>query len=216
MRIGKLPTLIGRNRSAAQRVAPARLNVFAVFDDARHDKVAAGKIKHLALSPRIILRVVFGESDAVFRVIIARLLAIRTARFRVNYQRHFYKNLLEAKRQFISYRLSVKKRKVDNRAPINDKCRMIDSDIFEPFERLVEIKILGQAARVPENNYLLRGFQFLSMETVSSGDFCWNGECANCQVWLAGSGEEEKPVLACRTLVREGMNIVKMSAEIEI
>lgn len=92
---------------------------------------------------------------------------------------------------------------------------MIDTDLFEPFEKLIEIKILDQAVEVPENNTLLRCFQYLSMETVSMGDFCWNGECANCQVWLEGAGNE-KPVLACRTKVKEGMKIVRMSKEIEL
>ncbi len=89
------------------------------------------------------------------------------------------------------------------------------SDIFEPFEKLIEIEILGKKCEVPENNTLLRCFQYLSMETVSMGDFCWNGDCANCQVWLEGSSKE-KPVLACRTKVEEGMKILRMSGEISL
>ncbi len=92
---------------------------------------------------------------------------------------------------------------------------MIDSDIFEPFERLVEIEILGEIREVPENNSLLRCFQFLSMETISYGDFCWNGDCANCRVWLEDTAME-KPVLACRTKVQTGMKIARLSDEIKI
>ena len=92
---------------------------------------------------------------------------------------------------------------------------MIDTDLFEPFEKLVEIEISGEMRRVPENNTLLRCFQYLSMETVSLGDFCWNGDCANCQVWLEGTAKE-KPVLACRTKVSPGMKIVRMSKEIKL
>ena len=92
---------------------------------------------------------------------------------------------------------------------------MIDSDIFEPFDRLVEIEICGAIREVPENNTLLRCFQYLSMETVSLGDFCWNGDCANCQVWLAGGGRE-KAVLSCRTKVEKGMKIVRVSEEIKL
>jgi ferredoxin len=88
-------------------------------------------------------------------------------------------------------------------------------DIFEPFEKLVKIDIEGDTFEVPENNTLLRGFQYLSIETVSYGDFCWNGECLNCQVWLK-NGDKEKSVLACRTTVAEGMEIVRMSAEIDL
>lgn len=92
---------------------------------------------------------------------------------------------------------------------------MIESDIFEPFDRLVEIEICGARREVPENNTLLRCFQYLSMETVSFGDFCWNGDCANCQVWLAVGGRE-KAVLSCRTKVEEGMKIVRVSGEIKL
>ena len=88
-------------------------------------------------------------------------------------------------------------------------------DIFEPFEKLVKIDIEGKTFEVPENNTLLRGFQYLSIETVSYGDFCWNGECLNCQVWLK-NGDKEKAVLACRTNVAEGMEIVRMSSEIDL
>lgn len=88
-------------------------------------------------------------------------------------------------------------------------------DIFEPFDRLVEIDILGTAHEVPDNNTLLRCFQYLSIESISYGDFCWNGECLNCQVWLK-NGDKEKAVLACRTNVTDGMEIVKMSPEIDL
>ncbi len=92
---------------------------------------------------------------------------------------------------------------------------MIDSDIFEPFEQLIKIEICGETHEVPENNSLLRCFQFLSMETISFGDFCWNGDCLNCQVWLK-NGDKEKSVLSCRTKVREGMKIARMSREIKL
>jgi hypothetical protein len=86
-------------------------------------------------------------------------------------------------------------------------------DAFEPFERLIEIEILGEKVFVPENNSLLRCFQYLSIRDVSQGDFCWNGDCANCQVWVAENGSD-KPILSCRTKVSEGMKIVKMADEI--
>ena len=88
-------------------------------------------------------------------------------------------------------------------------------DIFEPFDKLVEIEICGTMREVPENNSLLRCFQFLSMETVSYGDFCWNGDCLNCQVWIK-NGEKEKALIACRTKVEEGMKIIHLSDEINL
>ncbi len=86
-------------------------------------------------------------------------------------------------------------------------------DIFEPFEKLVEIEICGEVREVPENNSLLRCFQYLSIETISFGDFCWNGDCLNCQVWIK-NGEKEKAVLSCRTKVEEGMKIIRLNKEI--
>jgi NADH dehydrogenase/NADH:ubiquinone oxidoreductase subunit G len=88
-------------------------------------------------------------------------------------------------------------------------------DIFEPFEKLVEIEICGETREVPENNSLLRCFQYLSLETISYGDFCWNGDCLNCQVWLK-QGDKEKAVLSCRTKVEKGMKIVKLNDEINL
>ena len=87
--------------------------------------------------------------------------------------------------------------------------------IFQPYEKLVEIEILGARHMVPENNSILRCFQFLAMENISYGDFCWNGECINCQVWIK-NGDKEKSVIACRTNVEEGMEIVKLSDGMEI
>jgi NADH dehydrogenase/NADH:ubiquinone oxidoreductase subunit G len=88
-------------------------------------------------------------------------------------------------------------------------------DIFEPFDKLVEIEICGTTREVPENNSLLRCFQFLSMETVSYGDFCWNGDCLNCQVWIK-NGDKEKALISCRTKVEEGMKIIRLNNEIKL
>jgi NADH dehydrogenase/NADH:ubiquinone oxidoreductase subunit G len=91
----------------------------------------------------------------------------------------------------------------------------MDSDLFQPYEKLVTIEVLGVRVEVPENNTLLRCFQFLSLKTISYGDFCWNGDCTNCQIWFqvdpAAPDPVEKPVLSCRTQVKEGMVITRMS-----
>jgi len=88
-------------------------------------------------------------------------------------------------------------------------------DVFQPYNRLLEIEICGEKREVPENNTLLRCFQFLSVESISYGDFCWNGECLNCQVWLQ-NGDKEKAVIACRANVAEGMKIVRLADDIEL
>jgi hypothetical protein len=94
-----------------------------------------------------------------------------------------------------------------------------DSDLFDPYDRLVSIEVLGRRVEVPEKNRLLRCFQYLSIETISYGDFCWNGDCANCQVWYTEAGQPPdapRPALACRCDVREGMVITHLSPHIKI
>mgnify|MGYP001420221308 CR=1 FL=1 len=90
---------------------------------------------------------------------------------------------------------------------------MHDLEIFEPFERLVNVAVCGHTMEMPEKNTILRGLQFADMDAVSDGEFCWNGECLNCQVWLK-NGEKEKAVMACRTEVMDDMEIVRTSDEI--
>ena len=99
------------------------------------------------------------------------------------------------------------------------KTLLIDSDLFEPYERLVTIEILGRRVEVPENNRLLRCFQFLSMRSISYGDFCWNGDCTNCQVWYREPGQPEsqdRTALACRLDVREGLVVTRLNPHIRI
>lgn len=93
----------------------------------------------------------------------------------------------------------------------------IDNDLLDPYERLVRIEVLGKSVDVPEKNRLLRCFQYLSLNSISYGDFCWNGECTSCQVWYRTPGDDVvKTALACRTEVIEGMSITSMSSEIKI
>ena len=94
-----------------------------------------------------------------------------------------------------------------------------ESDLLDPYEKLVDVEILGQQVQVPEKNRLLRCFQFLSLNSISYGDFCWNGECTNCQIWYHEKGQtdnNDKPALSCRAEVVEGMVITKLSQFIRL
>ena len=94
-----------------------------------------------------------------------------------------------------------------------------DPDLFAPYERLVELEVLGHPVRVPERNTLLRCFQYLSIRTISYGDFCWNGDCTNCQFWYHEAGQSEaqdKTALACRFDVREGLVVTRLSPHVRI
>ena len=95
----------------------------------------------------------------------------------------------------------------------------VADDLLDPYERLVSIEVLGKPVAVPEKNRLLRCFQYLSLNTISYGDFCWNGECTNCQVWYHTDGQSQandKPGLACRLEVIEGMTITSMAPFIKL
>ena len=87
--------------------------------------------------------------------------------------------------------------------------------LFESFSDLVEIEVCAHSVQVPENNKLLRCFQFLKMETVSVGDYCWNGDCVNCQVWYQSDEGEIKSALACRMYVRPGLVITELSGHLQ-
>jgi len=94
-----------------------------------------------------------------------------------------------------------------------------DSDLFDPFERLVTIEVLGRRVEVPERNWLLRCFQFLSLDTISYGDFCWNGDCTNCQFWYRETGQpdsQERTALSCRFEVRDGLRITRLNPHVQI
>lgn len=93
------------------------------------------------------------------------------------------------------------------------------SELLDPYDKLITIEILGQQVQVPEKNRLLRCFQYLSINSISYGDFCWNGECTNCQIWYHENGQTEasdKPILSCRSEVVEGMVITRLSQFIKL
>ncbi len=92
---------------------------------------------------------------------------------------------------------------------------MTDSGILEFFEKLIEIEIFGEKSEAPENNTLLRCFQYLSVKTISYGDFAGTAIAP-----IAGFGwktpSKDKPVLSCRTKIQDKMKIVRMSREINL
>ena len=95
----------------------------------------------------------------------------------------------------------------------------MESDLLDPYEKLVPIEVLGRRVEVPEKNSLLRCFQFLSMNTISYGDFCWNGDCTNCQFWYHEEGqteEQDRTALSCRFRVTEGLVVTRLSPHVRI
>ena len=89
------------------------------------------------------------------------------------------------------------------------------AEIFRPFERLVEITILGKNFLVPEKNSLLRCFQFVSPETIPYGRFCWNQDCQYCRVTCQLPDDDApRQILSCKFITSSGMNVTEMAPEI--
>jgi hypothetical protein len=88
------------------------------------------------------------------------------------------------------------------------------SDVYEPYERLIRIVVLGKVFEVPEKNLLLRQLQFVS-EDVGMGRYCWNAECRYCEVSYERPGDEsETSGLACRLRGFEGMRLTRLAPEV--
>lgn len=98
---------------------------------------------------------------------------------------------------------------------MSDSSTPLMADVFRPYEKLVEITILGKTFLVPERNSLLRAFQFISPETVPYGRFCWNQDCQYCKVSCQLADDDRaRPILSCKFLVSEGMNVTDMAPEL--
>jgi hypothetical protein len=90
------------------------------------------------------------------------------------------------------------------------------TSLFQPFARLVKITILDKEFEVPENNHLLRCFQYLATEYVSYGRFCWNEDCQYCRVVFdSGEGTPARAALACKLMVQDGLRVTEVSSEIK-
>jgi len=91
----------------------------------------------------------------------------------------------------------------------------VPGPLFRPYQRLIKITVLGKELEIPENNMLLRGFQFLAPENVAYGRFCWNEECQYCRVtYDTGDDTKEHTALSCKLLVKEDMRVTNIASEI--
>jgi hypothetical protein len=81
------------------------------------------------------------------------------------------------------------------------------SDVYEPWERLVRLVILGRVFEVPEKNLLLRQLQYVS-EDVGMGRYCWNAECRYCEVHYTRPGDPDEHVGL------DGMRLTKLAPEV--
>ena len=87
-------------------------------------------------------------------------------------------------------------------------------DLFEPYEKLIRVIILGRVFEVPENNILLRQMQFVAPD-IGSGRYCWNAECRYCEIdYQRGPDQPATSALACRVKGLAGMRVTKAAMEI--
>ena len=90
------------------------------------------------------------------------------------------------------------------------------SDVYEPWERLIRLVVLGKVIEVPEKNLLLRQLQYVS-EDVGMGRYCWNAECRYCEIHYTRPGDPAEHVgLACRLRGFDGMRITKVAPEVAL
>ena len=88
------------------------------------------------------------------------------------------------------------------------------SDVYEPWERLIRLVVLGRVLEVPEKNLLLRQLQYVS-EDVGMGRYCWNAECRYCEVHYTRPGDPDEHVgLACRMRGFDGMRLTRLAPEV--
>jgi hypothetical protein len=89
------------------------------------------------------------------------------------------------------------------------------SDLYEPWQKLVRIVVLGKVFEVPENNLLLRQMQYVAPD-IGTGKYCWNAECRYCEIsYCRRDGEPEQAALACRLKGLDGMRVTKVAFEIK-
>ena len=87
--------------------------------------------------------------------------------------------------------------------------------LFRPYEKLVSIQIRGRKFSVPENQMLLRAFQYLCPDTIPYGRYCWNEECQYCRVSVKRPGGEKlTQALSCKLMAEEGLEVLELSAEL--
>jgi hypothetical protein len=90
----------------------------------------------------------------------------------------------------------------------------MESDIYEPWRRLVRLVVLDRVFHVPEKNILLRQLQYVSPD-VGSGRYCWNAECHSCEVRYTLPGDSREHLgLACRLRAVDGMRLTRLAPEV--
>ena len=87
--------------------------------------------------------------------------------------------------------------------------------LFRPYEKLIEITIRDKKFLVPENQILLRAFQYLCPNTIPYGRYCWNEECQYCRVSVRRPGAGKiTQALSCKLMAEKGLEVLELAAEL--
>jgi hypothetical protein len=91
--------------------------------------------------------------------------------------------------------------------------------VLEPWSRKVEIRIGGDAYQVPENQDVIRIFQYLgALDRVAffAGHYCWNATCNNCIFTykdpVTGAAVTKR---ACQTRVFDGLEVLALPKDVQ-
>ena len=91
----------------------------------------------------------------------------------------------------------------------------LEIPLFRPYEKLIEITVRGKKFQIPENQILLRAFQYLCPDTIPYGKYCWNEECQYCRVVVKKPGAETtSQALSCKLMAEEGLDVQELAAEL--
>ena len=85
--------------------------------------------------------------------------------------------------------------------------------LYEPWDKLIPIEVLGKRFEVPENNNLLRQLQYVAPD-VGTGGYCWNAECRYCEIKYEVDGRTMTG-LACRVKAVPNFKVTKLAPELK-
>jgi hypothetical protein len=91
----------------------------------------------------------------------------------------------------------------------------LEIPLYRPYEKVIEITVRGKKFQIPENQILLRAFQFLCPDTIPYGRYCWNEECQYCRVVIKKPGAEKATqALSCKLVAEEGLEVHELADEL--
>jgi hypothetical protein len=101
--------------------------------------------------------------------------------------------------------------------PVNPSAdqERVEIPLFRPYKKLIEITIRGKTFQIPENQLLLRAFQYLCPDTIPYGRYCWNEECQYCRVTVKRPrAEKTSQALSCKLMAEEGLEVHELADEL--